>query len=658
MFILLVSCSAGSTPPPPPPLEDDMHTSTGGGIKKKKKKKTEYNFASGIVELRPQFSPARVLDLQQLLLYILLPHSNGPCPRWCSVRPRTLPHRVVLLFAHGIDSSMHLPPVWKDTLGEPITFRARHPNTLPVQTVHSVLSVLPPRKRVHATPGNGDGMGGGEPSSQGGTASTVSPPPAKRIRLDSDKDVATASNIGDSNNADDKSAPPPPTTTNDVVTFPPSTTTTTIPIPPLLPPPQDYILTLDQLTQYKYPLPVMDADTEEMVCPPGYVSTKLKPVHTSSSSSTTIVPQPPDMVAIDCEMCITEEGFELTRVLMLDRNASILLDELVLPHNPITNYNTEYSGIIADMLENVTTRLEDVQQQVLDLISADTIIIAHGGENDLRALKIIHTKVVDTVALYPHHKGGVYRSALRVLARRFLNRPIQMKKHNDRVGHDPFEDAKAALDLALLKFSRGPSFGVPTGDKGRPMTQVLTNHGRMRSTLVDRLYALRSHVAGDCNSVVVEDDAAAVAGLVKEVARPGVGFVCGEFLELAEYYDYLSLMMKRTEEEEEEKGKGKETKRDLMIERLLSGKEGEEEAVLVERMGQRVKAVVDACPLGTLLFIVTGQGNTVCHKALEEERYMRTTGGEKERWSAEMEVRFNAYKERVLDGLCFVKFIG
>lgn len=36
----------------------------------------------------------------------------------------------------------------------------------------------------------------------------------------------------------------------------------------------------------------------------------------------------------------------------------------------------------------VTTRLEDVQQQLRKLVAAETLLVAHSGENDMAALKV------------------------------------------------------------------------------------------------------------------------------------------------------------------------------------------------------------------------------------------------------------------------------
>lgn len=72
-------------------------------------------------------------------------------------------------------------------------------------------------------------------------------------------------------------------------------------------------------------------------------------------------------------------------------------------------------------------------------------------ENDLLALKICHDLVIDTAILYRHPRGGSYKAALRVLSRKFLHKEIQ----NSGNGHDSIEDARAAMDLAILKFRNG-----------------------------------------------------------------------------------------------------------------------------------------------------------------------------------------------------------
>ena len=70
------------------------------------------------------------------------------------------------------------------------------------------------------------------------------------------------------------------------------------------------------------------------------------------------------------------------------------------------------------------------------------------------ALKNSHGLVIDTAVLYKHPRGASYKTALRVLARKFLSQEIQQSGN----GHDSIEDAKATMELALLKIRYGKYF--------------------------------------------------------------------------------------------------------------------------------------------------------------------------------------------------------
>lgn len=87
----------------------------------------------------------------------------------------------------------------------------------------------------------------------------------------------------------------------------------------------------------------------------------------------------------------------------------------------------------------------------LKIVYKETILVGHSLENDLLALKISHDLVIDTAVLYQYSRGSRYKTALRVLSRRFLSRQIQ----SSGSGHDSIEDAMAAMELALLKIRHG-----------------------------------------------------------------------------------------------------------------------------------------------------------------------------------------------------------
>lgn len=100
------------------------------------------------------------------------------------------------------------------------------------------------------------------------------------------------------------------------------------------------------------------------------------------------------------------------------------------------------------------------KEEFLSIVHKQTVLVGHSLENDLLALKVHHDLVIDTSILYKHNRGGNYKIALRVLAKRFLQWEIQTSNS----GHNSIDDARAAMELALLKIKHGisPSHSLPT----------------------------------------------------------------------------------------------------------------------------------------------------------------------------------------------------
>jgi RNA exonuclease 1 len=64
------------------------------------------------------------------------------------------------------------------------------------------------------------------------------------------------------------------------------------------------------------------------------------PIATETSSRKTVI-------GIDCEMCRTEAGMEITRVTLVDFQGNTLYDQLVKPPNPILDYLTTYRTLFS-----------------------------------------------------------------------------------------------------------------------------------------------------------------------------------------------------------------------------------------------------------------------------------------------------------------------
>ncbi|KAI8974345.1 hypothetical protein BDB01DRAFT_807117 [Pilobolus umbonatus] len=209
-----------------------------------------------------------------------------------------------------------------------------------------------------------------------------------------------------------------------------------------------YILSLDELRRSDYPIPPTLDPTVKL-------QDGWKETHPPLDG---VMKEKKDIVAVDCEMVKTVKGTALARITLVSEDGEVLLDELVKPEDEVVDYLTRYSGITPYMLDHATCSLRRAQKHVRKIVDHNVILVGHGLENDLKALKLVHPYCADTSLMYDHYRGPPYKCSLKYLTKAFLNRTIQVS-HDDSMGHDSIEDAKATLELFKLKLANKPSFG-------------------------------------------------------------------------------------------------------------------------------------------------------------------------------------------------------
>jgi len=444
------------------------------GRKNKRKKKSNNKSKNGNSQNRPRDvskgnypaithsaqarlqTQVRVSDFQSLVLYIL---GEGPSPQWCSVRHHHNVKKVVVLMVPGLEKSMFDASATiedlmaADELGsrntmvdesaakKPVSPDDYYPQKLneadllePAKPLASIFSHVWPVK----APGD-----------------------EKMNKMHSPLNAMLQASIPKSQDDKDNKlkGPGPPRGSNHFNNRPEPITA--------------FIATREQLDDSEYVIhpsllspkekdvELLQRQTAKQTTSDGWVDSDASPLTSKPQLYTRAgrfdYTASKSIIAIDCEMCMTGPSeFSLTRISCVHWDGTVLLDSLVKPAKPITDYLTPYSGITAAMLAEVTTTLADIQAKLLPLLTTDTILIGHSLNSDMNALQLTHPNIVDTSILYPHPRGPPLKSSLKWLAQKYLVKDIQQGVK----GHNSIEDARAALELVKQKCERGAKWGT------------------------------------------------------------------------------------------------------------------------------------------------------------------------------------------------------
>lgn len=159
----------------------------------------------------------------------------------------------------------------------------------------------------------------------------------------------------------------------------------------------------------------------------------------------------PQAIAIDCEMCETQDPLSgsknpkaLCRISVVNAECpdEVLLDTLVKPNWPVCDYRTRINGIKKEHLENVQFTLRHAQAFMMALCSDETVIVGHAVHNDLIALNMEHHCIADSSFLY-HAKDS---SSATVSLRDVVSTIFQEKMPET---HDSVNDARKALESVV-----------------------------------------------------------------------------------------------------------------------------------------------------------------------------------------------------------------
>ncbi|KAI8449385.1 RNA exonuclease 4 [Phakopsora pachyrhizi] len=397
-----------------------------------------------------------------------------------------------------------------------------------------------------------------------------------------------------------------------------------------------------QLARMKEPLPERDRALDKLPfeswtahSKPGFIQTPPSPDHSLG--------RPLRILGVDCEMCTTAAGRELTRCTIVDQDGKLVYDQLVKPEFPITDYLTRFSGITAEKLEGVETRLIDVQKKISEIVDFDTVLVGHSVDCDLRALKMAHPWVIDTSSIYQHPRGSPMKPSLKWLSSKWLGKEIQ----NSKLGHDSEEDARTAIELLRKKMEKGQGFGEFTTDQESIFERMSRASEPKRAAVIDY-----GHVEGRTNgvagrttsksslSLVYNSDREVMNGIISSLNDHD--FVFGRLMELSHAVEWSQPQQSKetpsnltdnnnnvtSEDKDNSNNPSKPTAKPTKIFELEQ---------VYENLNRYIEELHEKIPTGTALIIFTGHS---------DPRKMVELNLKKNRFESSLKLKLNNNKNK------------
>ncbi|GIL80815.1 hypothetical protein Vretimale_9413 [Volvox reticuliferus] len=186
----------------------------------------------------------------------------------------------------------------------------------------------------------------------------------------------------------------------------------------------------------------------------------------------------PRLLALDCEMCATEEDESaLLGVCVVDEFGEVLYREIVRPEGRIKDLRTALTGVTSAALVNIKVTAKDAQRAVCKLLEGDgsngrpVVLVGHALHHDLTALRLDHQPVIDTSLIFSYRNLPSCIPGLKDLARAVLG--AEMRK---RAGgtHDSMEDAAVAMRLVIRELQMAvPSLPLEPPQVKVPATELV-----------------------------------------------------------------------------------------------------------------------------------------------------------------------------------------